>query len=81
MAQENKLQLKIDPAMEQGFYANAVSIHVNPAELALDFGYLLPGSQPATIKVVSRVSVTLQTAESLMDVLGKAIKNAKESQK
>jgi len=81
MAQENQLQLKIDPAGEAGSYANAISIHVNPAELAIDFAYLLPGSQPPTLKVVSRVNVTLQTAESLMEVLGKALKNAKESQK
>lgn len=81
MAEENKIQLKIDPSDEQGVYANAVSIHVNPAELVIDFGYLLPSSQPATIKVVSRVSLSKKTAEPLMDILGKAIEKAKEGKK
>lgn len=81
MAEENKLQLKVDPANEHGVYSNAVSIHVNPGELVIDFGYMLPGSNPATVKVASRVNLTHQTAASLMDVLGQAMEKIKESQK
>lgn len=81
MAEENKVQLKIDPASENGVYANAVSVHVSQAEMTIDLGYMLPGFNPATIKVVSRVNLTHQTAESLLDVLGKAIAQAKENQK
>lgn len=79
MAEENKLQLKVDPANEQGVYSNAVSIHVNPGEMVLDFGYMLPGATPAIVKVASRVNVSHATAKSLMDVLGQALEKAGET--
>lgn len=79
MAEENTLQLKVDPSAEHGVYANAISVHVNPAELVVDFGYVLPGSTPKTVKVVSRVNLSKETAESFMGVLSQALEKAKES--
>lgn len=85
MPEENKsqpnVQLKIDPAMEQGSYSNAVSIHVNQNEVILDFGYMIPNLNPLTIKLVGRVNLTHQTAESLMNVLSNALLDWRNKQK
>lgn len=71
--QQPQVQLKIDAALEQGVYANAVSVHVNQNEVILDFGYIMPNVKPMTIKVVNRVNITHQTAESFMNVLSNAM--------
>ena len=74
MANEQpQVQVKLDPALEQGVYANAVSVHVNQNEVILDFGYIMPNVKPMTIKVVNRVNITHQTAESFMNVLSNAM--------
>ena len=82
---KNNVNLKIDSDMEGGVFSNAISIHVNNNEVILDFGYMLPNQNPVTIKLVGRVNLTHQTAESLMNVLSNAMldwrnkqKNAKE---
>jgi hypothetical protein len=71
MSEQNKptIHLKIDPSQEQGNYANAVSVHINHNEVILDFGYNLPNQTPTTIKLVSRINLTHQSAESLLNVL------------
>lgn len=83
MADENKqqIQVKMDPAQEQGIFANAVSVHVNQNEVILDFGYILPNSNPMSIKVVSRVNLTHNTAESFMKVLSNAVLDWRNRQK
>jgi aromatic ring-opening dioxygenase LigB subunit len=75
MADENKkeIQVKLTQEMEQGIYANAVSVHVNQNEVILDFGYIIPNIKPTTIKVVSRTNLSHQTAESFMKVLSNAL--------
>jgi hypothetical protein len=82
MAEQNKnqIQVKIDPEIEQGTFANAVSVNVNQNEVVLDFGYILPNSQPTTIKVISRINLTHKTNESLMKVLSDAMKDWKNRQ-
>lgn len=67
------IQVKIDPAQENGIYANAVSVHVNQNEVIVDFGYILPNMKPTTIKVVNRVNLSHQTAESFMKVISNAM--------
>ena len=83
MAEENKqqIQVKIDPETESGIFANAVSVHVNQNEVVVDFGYILPNSKPMTIKVVNRVNLTHQTAESFMKVLSNAMLDWRNRQK
>lgn len=79
--QQPQVQVKIDPALEQGAYANAVSVHVNQNEVILDFGYIIPNVKPMTIKVVNRVNITHQTAESFMNVLSNAMLDWRNRQK
>lgn len=79
--QQQQVQVKLDPAMEQGVYSNAVSVHVNANEVILDFGFILPNMKPMTIKVVNRVSITHQTAESFMNVLSNAMLDWRNRQK
>ncbi len=67
------IQLKIEPAMEQGTYSNAVSIHINQNEVILDFGYLMPNQQPTTIKLISRINLTHNSAESLLNLLSNSL--------
>lgn len=76
-----QVQVKIEPTMESGVFANAVSVHVNNNEVILDFGYILPNSKPMTIKVVNRVNITHQTAESFMNVLSNAMLDWRNRQK
>ena len=79
--QQPQVQVKLDPAMENGVYANAVSVHVNQNEVILDFGYIMPNQKPMTIKVVNRVNITHQTAESFMNVLSNAMLDWRNRQK
>ena len=79
--QQPQVQVKVDPSLEQGVYSNAVSVHVNQNEVILDFGYILPNSKPMTIKVVNRVNLSHQTAESFMNVLSNAMLDWRNRQK
>ena len=78
---KSNVNLKIDNALEQGVFSNAISIHVNNNEVILDFGYMLPNQNPVTIKLVGRVNLTHQTAESLMNVLSNAMLDWRNKQK
>ena len=75
------VQVKVEPAQEQGVYANAVSVHVNQNEVILDFGYIIPNTNPMTIKVASRINLTHQTAESFMNVISNAMLDWRNRQK
>lgn len=79
--QQNQIQVKLDPALEQGTFSNAVSVHVNQNEVVVDFGYILPNSNPMTIKVVNRVNLSHSTAESFMKVLSNAMLDWRNRQK
>lgn len=79
--QKQSIQVKMDPAVEAGQYANAVSVHVNQNEVIVDFGYIVPNIKPTTIKVVSRINVSHQTAESFMKVLSNAMLDWRNRQK
>lgn len=83
MAEEAKqqIQVKVDPESEAGIFANAVSVHVNQNEVVVDFGYILPNSRPTTIKVVNRVNLTHNTAESFMRVISNAMLDWRNRQK
>jgi hypothetical protein len=82
MAEEKQqIQIKIEPDMEAGIFANAVSVHVNQNEVVIDFGYILPNSKPTTIKVVNRVNLTHTTAESFMRVISNAMLDWRNRQK
>lgn len=78
---QQQIQVKLDPSLEQGVFSNAVSVHVNNNEVILDFGYILPNVKPMTIKVVNRVNITHQTAESFMNVLSNAMLDWRNRQK
>jgi hypothetical protein len=78
---KSNVNLKIDNDLEQGVFSNAISIHVNNNEVILDFGYMLPNQNPVTIKLVGRVNLTHQTAESLMNVLSNAMLDWRNKQK
>lgn len=78
---DNNIQVKIDPTIEGGSFTNAVSVHVNQNEVIVDFGYIIPNMKPTTIKVVNRVNMTHQTAESFMKVLSNAMLDWRNRQK
>ena len=78
---QNQIQVKLDPSLEQGTFSNAVSVHVNQNEVVIDFGYILPNSNPMTIKVVNRVNLSHSTAESFMKVLSNAMLDWRNRQK
>ena len=71
--QQSSVQLKVPEAMQEGVYANAVSVNLNQNEVIIDFGYIMPNVKPTSIKVVSRINMTHKTAESFMNVLQNAV--------
>lgn len=75
MAEEanSKVQVRVSEDKEGGVYTNAISVHVNPNEVTIDLGYVLPNSNPTTIKVMERVNMSHKTAESFMNVLSNAM--------
>jgi hypothetical protein len=78
---QNNIQVKIDAALEGGIFSNAVSVSVTGNEVTLDFGFILPNTKPMTVKVVNRVNLTHQTAESFMNVLSNAMLDWRNRQK
>ena len=74
----NEVQIKVDPADEAGHYANAISIHRTKGEVIIDFGYVLPGSDPATVKVLSRINLSKENAANFAQSLSETIKKANE---
>ncbi len=63
------INISVSEDMKAGVYANAASASVTANELILDFGYILPNEKPMTVKVVSRVNMSIRTAESLIQLL------------
>ncbi len=79
--QKRKIQVKFDSDQEAGVYSNAISVHLKKNEVVMDFGYIIPNVDPTTIKVVSRINVTHETAESFLKVLSNAVLDWKNKQK
>lgn len=78
---KRQVQIQIPEALQAGCYSNAVSVNVNQNEVILDMGYILPNSSPTTIKVVSRINMSHQTAESFMRILQNAMLDFRNKQK
>ena len=78
---KKKIQVKYDAENETGTYSNAVSVHLNKNEMVLDFGYVMPNVKPTTVKIVSRVNISHDTAESLMKILSNAVLDMKNKKK
>ena len=66
-------KIKITEEIENGVYANAVSVHMNNNECIVDMAYTLPNLPEAVIKIVSRINMSHKTAESFLKVLSNAI--------
>lgn len=75
MVEETKknLQVKYDAVTETGVYSNAISVTSKKQEMVIDFGYIIPNINPPTIKIVSRINVTHETAENLLKMLSNAV--------
>ena len=63
------IKISVTEEMKAGVYANAASASVTANELILDMGYIVPNEKPMTVKVVSRVNMSIKTAESLVQLL------------
>lgn len=70
---EKTYKVKMTDEMEQGVYANAVSVHFNNNECVIDMAYVLPNTTEPILKVVSRVNMSHKTAESFLKVLSNAM--------
>lgn len=70
---QQTIQLKVPEAVQKGVYSNAASVTVNNNEVILDFGYVLPNSNPMTIEVVSRVNMTHQSAQNFISTFQNAL--------
>lgn len=83
MKEENQkhYKIKLPEELENGIYANAVSVHINNNECVIDFAYSLPNSPDAVIKVVSRINMSHKTTESFLNVLSNAILDWKNKNK
>ncbi len=79
--EKGKLTLKIKDELEQGVYANAISVHINPNECVLDFAYQIPNTKEPTLKLVSRVNMNHKTMESFVQIVTNALLDWKNKQK
>ncbi|MBU1018720.1 MAG: DUF3467 domain-containing protein [Patescibacteria group bacterium] len=70
---QKKIKVVVAEGAQTGIYSNAVSVNVTPNEVIVDFGYLMPGAQEPTVKVVNRVNLSHRTAESFMKVFQNAM--------
>lgn len=61
-----------------GVYANAVSLHATANEMVLDFGYMVPNTNPREIQIVSRVNVPMRVADSFSQFLQDALASWKQ---
>ncbi len=71
---QNVINVQIKDELQAGVYANAASVSVKENDVMIDFGYILPGVNPTTIKVQARVNLSHTTAEQfqqMWDVLQK----------
>ncbi len=78
---KKEFKLKISDEIEGGIYANAVSVHFNNNECIIDMAYQVPNAKEPTIKVMSRINMSHQTAESFLKLFSNALldwKNKKE---
>ncbi len=66
---KNQVAIKIKDENRTGVYSNAVTVNVNQNDVVLDFGYIIPGLNPMTIDVVSRVNLSHRTAENFLRIL------------
>lgn len=76
MSEDNKkknVKIKINSDLEAGVYANAASVSFTNTEVVLDLAYRINNGDDTTIKIVSRVNMTHQTAESFLKVLSNAL--------
>jgi len=71
--QKRKINVKIDPEVGEGIYANFFLITNSPSEFVIDFGRILPGLPSA--KIYSRILSTPQHAKQLSILLQKNIDN------
>lgn len=65
------VNLEIDQSLAHGVYCNRVFIHASGFDFTIDFGIAVPGAQ--AIRIVSRVLMSPQHAQSLHEVLGDII--------
>jgi hypothetical protein len=79
--QQSKLTVKVKEDIEQGVYANAISVHINPNECILDFAYQLPNTKDPVLKLVSRVNMNHKTMEQFIQIATNALLDWKNKQK
>lgn len=85
-AQQNQqvINVQVKDEMQAGVYANAASVSVKENDILIDFGYILPGVNPTTIKVMARINMSHVTAEQFLGVFQNALldfRNQKKEQK
>lgn len=71
--QVTKVALKIDPAMEQGVYANTFTLAHTDNEFLIDFSMAIPGMK--ILKIVARIIIHPRLAKQILLVLQESIKN------
>lgn len=70
---QNVINVQIKDEMQAGVYANAASVSVKENDVLIDFGFILPGVNPTTIKVQARVNMSHVTAEQFLGVFQNAL--------
>lgn len=75
--QDEQLNLELDEETAEGTYANLVMIAHSPEEFILDFIRMVPGVQKAKVK--SRIIVTPQHAQRLMNALAENIERYEQA--
>lgn len=69
----SSLHVHVPAEVQTGVFSNAASVTVNPNEITVDFGFVLPNVNPPTIHVNSRVTMTHAGARNFLSTLQNAI--------
>jgi len=62
-----------DADAKAGKYANVGSVHVNKNEVILDFGYMVPGTNPPEVMISSRINMNHNVAAQFMTIMQNAM--------
>lgn len=78
--QQSEIQVNVPENLKRGNYSNASFVTVNQHEVIIDFGYLIPNTNPSLIEIVSRVNMTHHSAERFIAILQNAFLDFRNQQ-
>ena len=71
--QKKEIKMILPEKLRTGVYSNAASVTLSKKEVVVDFGYVIPNTNPMTLEIVSRVNMSFDSAKSFLSTFQNAI--------